>query len=93
MVDHLFDTYPLQCLHWRAAVGNWASRRVAWRCGFRVEGTVRHFVRLAGCRPVDAWVASLHREDPREPRAEADPPAPPPSRTPQPPREQPPLPG
>ena len=31
-------------MHWRAYVGNWASRRTAWRCGFRVEGTVRQLL-------------------------------------------------
>ncbi|PJJ74378.1 RimJ/RimL family protein N-acetyltransferase [Sediminihabitans luteus] len=51
---------------WHAYVGNWASRRVAWRVGFRVEGTVRaHLVQRGERR--DAWVGTLLAGDPREP--------------------------
>lgn len=52
---------------WRAVVGNWPSRRVAWRAGFRVEGTLRaELVDRGGVRR-DAWVGTLLRTDPREP--------------------------
>ena len=52
---------------WAAFVGNWPSRRVAWRAGFRVEGTIRlHLVQREGIRR-DAWVGTLLRGDPREP--------------------------
>ncbi|MGH8825296.1 MAG: GNAT family N-acetyltransferase [Jiangellaceae bacterium] len=51
---------------WYAHVGNWASRRVAWRAGFRFEGTVRSHLVQRGARR-DAWVATLMRDDPREP--------------------------
>ena len=56
----------LEVLHWQAHVGNWASRRVAWRLGFRVEGAVRG---LCGQRGElhDAWVGSLRRDDSRLP--------------------------
>ena len=52
--------------HWRAVVGNWPSRKAAWRCGFRVEGTVRGLCPLPGGAQ-DAWIGSLHRDDPRRP--------------------------
>jgi RimJ/RimL family protein N-acetyltransferase len=53
-------------LHWRARVGNWASRRVAWASGFRVEGRVRGLLEHRG-EPVDGWVGSLRRGDPLRP--------------------------
>lgn len=52
---------------WQAYVGNWPSRRVAWRVGFRVEGTVRlHTVQRDGIRR-DSWVGTILAGDPREP--------------------------
>ncbi|WP_426562257.1 GNAT family N-acetyltransferase [Angustibacter sp. McL0619] len=45
-------------VHWRAHVGNWASRRVAWACGFRIEGTVRGLVPQRGVMH-DAWIGSV----------------------------------
>ncbi len=53
-------------LLWQAQVGNWASRRVAWACGFRVEGRVRGLLPHRG-RPVDGWTGSLRRGDPLRP--------------------------
>jgi RimJ/RimL family protein N-acetyltransferase len=55
-------------VYWRANRGNFASWRVAWACGFTFHLT------LPDCLdhpdgPVDAWVASLGRQDPRTPRA------------------------
>jgi RimJ/RimL family protein N-acetyltransferase len=47
-------------------VGNWASRRVAWSAGFRVEGTVRGLLPHRDQR-VDAWIGSLRREDEQAP--------------------------
>ncbi|PPK93398.1 RimJ/RimL family protein N-acetyltransferase [Kineococcus xinjiangensis] len=61
-----FDELGLEGVHWRARLGNWASRRVAWACGFRVEGVLRGGCVLRDGRH-DAWVGSLRREDPREP--------------------------
>jgi RimJ/RimL family protein N-acetyltransferase len=52
----------LEGFHWCAHVGNTASRRVAERCGFRVEGTVRGLLAQRGKR-VDGWIGSLARED------------------------------
>lgn len=45
-------------VHWRALVGNWASRRVAWACGFQVEGRVRGLLPHRGAR-VDGWIGSV----------------------------------
>jgi len=55
-----FEVLDLDVAHWRAQVGNWAGRRVAWAVGFRVEGTVRELLvhRDGRC---DAWVGSLRR--------------------------------
>ncbi|HEY1916695.1 MAG TPA: GNAT family protein [Streptosporangiaceae bacterium] len=56
----------IELMHWRAVVGNWASRRIAWRCGFRLEGTVRMFgVHPDGAH--DNWIGSLHRTEERKP--------------------------
>jgi RimJ/RimL family protein N-acetyltransferase len=51
---------------WEAIAGNWASRRVAWSVGFRVEGTVRGHAEQRGIR-LDGWIGSLRREDPPAP--------------------------
>lgn len=48
----------LQGFHWKAQVGNHASRAVAERCGFRVEGTVRGLLVQRGQR-VDGWIGSF----------------------------------
>jgi RimJ/RimL family protein N-acetyltransferase len=53
---------------WRAFVGNWGSRRLAWRLGFTVEGTLRRYLPHRG-ELRDAWVGTLLRDDPREPRS------------------------
>lgn len=53
-------------LQWRAAVGNWASRRVAWACGFRMEGRIRGGIAQRGVRR-DTWVATLAAGEPMRP--------------------------
>ncbi|MEG3613817.1 GNAT family protein [Isoptericola haloaureus] len=56
----------LQRLQWLAFVGNWPSRRVAWKLGFRFEGTMRrHGVQRGELR--DDWIGALLPGDPREP--------------------------
>jgi RimJ/RimL family protein N-acetyltransferase len=57
-----FETLGLDVVHWSAVAGNWASRRVAWSVGFRVEGTVRGWLPLRDDR-ADAWIGSLRRGD------------------------------
>lgn len=69
VVDYAFDPAGLDLsrIAWIAYVGNWPSRRVAWRAGFRVEGTIRgHAVQRGDVRR-DSWVGTLLRGDPREP--------------------------
>ena len=56
----------LGVVRWRANVGNWASRRVAWKLGFRYEGLLRRFGAQRGVLQ-DSWVASYVPGDPREP--------------------------
>ncbi len=58
-----FGLPGIETVYWRAQVGNWASRRVACRCGFRMEGTVRGLLEQRGERR-DAWIGSLRRGDP-----------------------------
>jgi len=66
VLGYAFGEDAIELMHWRAVVGNWPSRKVAWRCGFRMEGTVRGFCPLPGGAR-DAWIGSLHRDDPRRP--------------------------
>lgn len=69
VVDHALDPAGLDLVRvsWRAMVGNWPSRRVAWRVGFRVEGTIRaELAHRDGARR-DAWVGTICRGDPRGP--------------------------
>jgi RimJ/RimL family protein N-acetyltransferase len=58
----------LQVVHWQAHVGNWSSRRIAWACGFAVEGSVRGLLAQRG-ELRDAWVGSLVRGEPMAPRS------------------------
>ncbi|MDT0341589.1 GNAT family N-acetyltransferase [Streptomyces litchfieldiae] len=57
-----FATLGLGIVHWRAEVGNDASRRVAEKAGFRVEATLRQRVVHRGQR-VDAWLGSMLPEE------------------------------
>jgi RimJ/RimL family protein N-acetyltransferase len=69
MLPWAFDVLGLDVVHWQAVVGNWASRRVAWSVGVRVEGTVRHLLADRG-RRVDGWVGSLRRGEELQPAHE-----------------------
>lgn len=53
-----FGTLGLGLVEWRAEVGNTASRRVAEKSGFTVEGVLRQRLVHRGVR-VDAWVGSM----------------------------------
>jgi RimJ/RimL family protein N-acetyltransferase len=68
VTDHAFDPdgLALARLIWKAQVGNWPSRRVAWRVGFRFEGTVRAELIQRGERH-DGWIGTLLSGDRREP--------------------------
>ncbi|MGN6415284.1 GNAT family N-acetyltransferase [Flexivirga sp.] len=68
LVTHAFDTLGMRTVVWRAARGNWASRRVAWALGFTVDGS------WPGTHPgpdgtvVGTWFGHLHAADPLEPQ-------------------------
>jgi RimJ/RimL family protein N-acetyltransferase len=49
-------------VRWKAIVGNEASRRVALRVGFTIDGTVRRLVLQRGTWR-DGWVGTLLREE------------------------------
>lgn len=57
-----FTTLGLVRIEWRANVGNIASRRVAEKAGFVMEGTARRAINQRG-EHVDAWVGALLPED------------------------------
>jgi RimJ/RimL family protein N-acetyltransferase len=69
LLDWGFDRLDLTTVAWWANRGNWASRKLAWRLGFTMEGTVRSWLPQRG-ELRDAWVGSLLRDDKREPRSE-----------------------
>lgn len=62
-----FADQGLRTVLWRAHVGNWASRKLAWRLGFTIEGTVRQWSPQRG-ELRDVWSGTLLSHDPREPR-------------------------
>ena len=53
-----FGPLGLELVVWAAEVGNWASRAVAEKSGFTVEGVHRSWLLHRGAR-VDAWTGSL----------------------------------
>ncbi|MCW3814712.1 GNAT family N-acetyltransferase [Micromonospora sp. DR5-3] len=57
-----FTTLGLARIEWRANVGNTASRRVAEKAGFVLEGTARSGIQQRDERP-DVWVAALLPQD------------------------------
>lgn len=61
-----FAEQGLETVVWYANRGNFASRRLAWRVGFRVEGTLRGYLRQREAT-YDAWAGTLLAGDPREP--------------------------
>jgi RimJ/RimL family protein N-acetyltransferase len=61
-----FTQQGVQTVVWRANVGNWASRKLAWRLGFSLDGVLRHSQVSRG-ELVDAWIGTLLADEPREP--------------------------
>jgi RimJ/RimL family protein N-acetyltransferase len=57
-----FTSLSVDRLEWRAEVGNHASRGVAERAGFTLEGTLRSAINNKGVRR-DCWVGSLLPSD------------------------------
>lgn len=68
IVDHAFDDLGLQVLLWRAARGNWASRRVAWSVGFTYDATLPATRTAPDGTLSDTWHAHLLATDPRAPQ-------------------------
>ena len=66
LLDWGFETLGLETVSWFAERGNVASRRVAWRAGFTFGGVLPHWLDHRGRYP-DAWLATLHKDDPRTP--------------------------
>ncbi|MFI5696214.1 GNAT family N-acetyltransferase [Kribbella sp. NPDC051586] len=66
-VRYAFDSLGWDRVIWRAFVGNYASRRVAWKAGFRGLVRVQGAGRTRGVRK-NEWVATLGREDELEPQ-------------------------
>ena len=62
-----FTEKRLATVIWWANKGNWASRRLAWRLGFSVDGELRRWLPQRG-ELLDAWVGVLLAGAPREPR-------------------------
>lgn len=64
VTDHGFDVLGMRAIRWRAAVGNWASRRTAAAAGFRFDGSIRRLLNHRG-ELLDGWHATLTADDPR----------------------------
>ena len=62
-----FAEQGVRVVVWRANVGNWASRKLAWRLGFSFDGTVRRALPQRG-ELLDGWVGTLLDTDVRGPR-------------------------
>jgi RimJ/RimL family protein N-acetyltransferase len=69
LLDWGFTERGIRTVVWHAHVGNWASRRLAWRLGFSFDGTLRGFVRHRGDQLVDAWSGTLLVTDDRTQRS------------------------
>jgi RimJ/RimL family protein N-acetyltransferase len=65
-VGYAFEERGWSRVIWRAYVGNWGSRRVAWKAGFRGLVTVPEGGVARGVRK-DEWIATRSREDSAEP--------------------------
>jgi RimJ/RimL family protein N-acetyltransferase len=67
LLDWGFSERGIGTVVWHAHVGNWASRRLAWRLGFSFDGTLRGFLRHRG-ELVDAWSGTRLASDDGRPR-------------------------
>jgi RimJ/RimL family protein N-acetyltransferase len=61
-VEHAIRDLGARRVYWQAVVGNWPSRRLAVRCGFKIEGTIRSQLVIRG-QPRDAWVGTILADD------------------------------
>lgn len=69
LLDWGFAERDLQTVLWLAHRGNWASRRLAWRLGFAVTGSLRGALVQRG-ELHDAWVGTLLRGEAMRPRTQ-----------------------
>lgn len=69
LLDWGFAERDLETVLWLANVGNFGSRRVAWKSGFAFGGTVRRWMDHREEYP-DGWIGTLHRDDSRMPKNE-----------------------
>jgi RimJ/RimL family protein N-acetyltransferase len=69
LLDWGFVERDLETVIWLARRGNWPSRRLAWRLGFSVEGTLRAWLPQRG-ELSDTWVGTLRRGEEMTPRSE-----------------------
>lgn len=67
LLDWGFAERDLRTVSWLAHRGNWASRRLAWRLGFTVSGSLRDWLVQRG-ELHDAWVGTLLRGEELAPR-------------------------
>ncbi|WP_405071246.1 GNAT family N-acetyltransferase [Kribbella sp. NBC_01510] len=67
VVRHAFDVFGWDRVIWRAFTGNYASRRVAWKCGFRGVVVVPGGGLARDVRR-DEWIATIGRDDELEPQ-------------------------
>jgi RimJ/RimL family protein N-acetyltransferase len=72
LLDWGFQGCGLSAVHWRANVGNWPSRRVAWSLGFTFHSEIRAWLPQRGTLH-DGWAASLLAHEPRSPTTAWDP--------------------
>ena len=68
VLDWGFATQGVRTVVWHAHVGNWPSRRLAWRLGFSFDGTLRQYVVHRDGVLVDGWTGTLLATDDRTPR-------------------------
>ncbi len=68
LLDWGFAERDLRTVIWLAQRGNWPSRRLAWKLGFTVDGTLRSWLTQRG-ELHDAWVGTLRRGEEMTPRS------------------------
>lgn len=68
LVEYAFSGLNLSYLHWHTVAGNWGSRKLAWKLGFRFDGEIRGDYNDRG-NATDRWVLSLAAQDARQPQA------------------------
>ncbi len=64
-----FESLDLHTIKWLSPKGNWASRKLAWRVGFSLDGTLRGWLPHRG-KYVDAWTGTLLKGEPMQARSE-----------------------